>query len=57
VFRALTPSANKGHEEIVDAIAAGDGARAESIMSSHVKLAQSDFVSILNRHLRKLNVR
>lgn len=57
VFRALTASANKGHEEVVEAIAAGDSARAESIMSGHVKLAQSDFVSILNRHLRRHNAR
>jgi GntR family transcriptional repressor for pyruvate dehydrogenase complex len=53
VFRALTPSANQGHSEIVDAIAAGDGALAERMMGAHVSLARSDLVSILNRHIRE----
>lgn len=52
VFRALTADANDGHDEVVDAIAAGDAAGAERIMGAHVLAARKAFVSILNRHTR-----
>jgi GntR family transcriptional regulator, transcriptional repressor for pyruvate dehydrogenase complex len=52
VLRALTPRANDGHQELVEAIAAGDGARAEKLMHSHVVTARDNLISILKRHLR-----
>jgi DNA-binding FadR family transcriptional regulator len=52
VFRVLNADATKGHDELVDAIAAGDGARAEKIMHIHVSQARATLVSILNRHVR-----
>jgi GntR family transcriptional repressor for pyruvate dehydrogenase complex len=52
VFRTLTASANDGHEELVDAIAAHDKSRAEKLMRTHVLSARSKLISILNRHIR-----
>jgi GntR family transcriptional regulator, transcriptional repressor for pyruvate dehydrogenase complex len=52
VLRTLTPRANNGHKELVDAIAAGDGARAEKVMHGHVLAARTSIESRLNRHLR-----
>jgi DNA-binding FadR family transcriptional regulator len=52
LLRRLTPGANNGHEDLVEAIAAGDGARAEKLMHSHVATARNTLISRLNRHLR-----
>jgi GntR family transcriptional repressor for pyruvate dehydrogenase complex len=52
LLRTLTPRANNGHEELVEAIAAGDGARAEKLMHSHVATARNTIISRLKRHLR-----
>jgi GntR family transcriptional regulator, transcriptional repressor for pyruvate dehydrogenase complex len=52
LLRTLTPRANNGHEELVEAIAAGDGARAEKLMRAHVMTARNTMMSRLNRHLR-----
>lgn len=52
VFKTLTPRANDGHEELVEAIGAGDGARAERIMRDHVATAGRALISRLNGHLR-----
>jgi len=52
ILRRLTPHANDGHEELVDAIAAGDSVRAEERMRKHVRTARDTLISILNRHLR-----
>ena len=52
VFRTLTPRANDGHEELVEAITAGDGARAEKIMRDHVTTAGKALISRLDGHLR-----
>jgi GntR family transcriptional repressor for pyruvate dehydrogenase complex len=52
VLRTLTPRANNGHEELVEAIAAGDGARAEKIMHGHVLAARTSIEQRLSRHLR-----
>lgn len=51
LLRSLTPRANNGHEELLEAIAAGDGARAEKLMQSHVVTARTTLVSRLKRHL------
>jgi DNA-binding FadR family transcriptional regulator len=52
VLRTLTPRANDGHQELVDVIASGDGARAEKLMRSHVVTAGTNLISMLQRHLR-----
>jgi len=52
VFRALTRDANDGHDELVEAIAAHDGARAEGIMSKHIREAHDSLRSILNRQIK-----
>jgi len=52
VLRTLTPGANNGHNELVEAIAAGDGARAEKLMHEHVDGARNTIISRLNRHVR-----
>ena len=52
LLRRLTPRANNGHKELVEAIAAGDGARAEKLMRAHVATARNTIISTLNRHLR-----
>lgn len=53
VFRALTADANDNHDDIVDAIAAGEDARAERIMATHVRDARSSLMSGLSDHVRK----
>jgi GntR family transcriptional repressor for pyruvate dehydrogenase complex len=50
-FRELKPEATKGHEEVIDAIAAHDSARAEKIMSAHVLLAYEGLVGLLKQHV------
>src|ERR1700722_20250758 len=52
VLRTLTPGANNGHNELVDAIAAGEGARAEKLMHEHVDTARNTIIARLNRHVR-----
>jgi len=52
VLRSLTPAANNGHDLLVAAIAAGDGAQAEKIMHEHVVTARNTINSRLERHLR-----
>jgi len=52
LLRRLTPRANNGHQELVEAIAAGDGARAQKLMHAHVAAARHTIISTLNRHLR-----
>jgi len=51
VLRTLTPKANNGHDELLEAIAAGDGARAEKLMHEHVDAARNTIMSRF-RHLR-----
>lgn len=51
VLRTLTPKANNGHDDLVDAIAAGDGERAETVMHEHVDAARNTIMSRF-RHLR-----
>jgi GntR family transcriptional regulator, transcriptional repressor for pyruvate dehydrogenase complex len=52
VLRTLSPRANDGHTDLVDAIAAGDSARAEKLMHGHVMTARNALISKLNRHLQ-----
>jgi DNA-binding FadR family transcriptional regulator len=52
VLRTLTPRANNGHEELADAIEAGDGARAEKVMHGHILAARNSLISILDRPVR-----
>ena len=52
VLRTLTPRANNGHDELVEVIAAGDGARAEKVMREHVITARNTINSRLARHIR-----
>jgi GntR family transcriptional repressor for pyruvate dehydrogenase complex len=52
VFRTLTADANDGHDELIDAIATGDGAKAESIMGAHIAEARVALISLLNRHIK-----
>jgi DNA-binding GntR family transcriptional regulator len=52
LLRRLTPRANNGHQDLVEAIAAGNGARAEKLMRTHVATARNTIISTLNRHLR-----
>jgi DNA-binding GntR family transcriptional regulator len=55
VFRVLHADANKGHGELIDAIAAGDAVRAETEMRAHVSGARTTLISILSRHIRAQN--
>ena len=57
VFRALSAHANDGHEALVGAIAPGQGARAERIMSAHVHCARSKLVSGLSALMRRNTAR
>jgi DNA-binding GntR family transcriptional regulator len=50
-FRELSPEATKGHDTVVNAIAAHDSARAEKIMGAHVSLAYEGLTVILKRHV------
>ena len=52
LLQRLTPRANNGHQELVEAIADGDGARAEKLMHAHIATARNTLISTLNRHLR-----
>jgi GntR family transcriptional repressor for pyruvate dehydrogenase complex len=52
LLRSLTPRANNGHQELVEAIAAGDGTRAEKLMHAHVATARNTLMSTLTRNLR-----
>src|SRR5579862_1876388 len=52
ILQTLSPRANDGHAELVEAIAAGDGAKAEKIMHAHVMTARNTLISRLNRHLQ-----
>ena len=52
LLRNLTPGANNGHQELVEAIAAGAGTRAEKLMRAHVARARNTIIARLNRHLR-----
>jgi GntR family transcriptional regulator, transcriptional repressor for pyruvate dehydrogenase complex len=52
VLRRLTPRANDGHAELVDAIASGDCGRAEKVMHGHVVAARTNLIANINRHLR-----
>jgi GntR family transcriptional repressor for pyruvate dehydrogenase complex len=52
LFRALTPNANEGHDELVNAIAEADGAHAERIMAAHIGSSRSWLLAVLKRHVR-----
>ncbi len=52
VLRTLTPHANDGHDDLVEAIASGDSARAEKVMHEHVNTARNTILTRLERHIR-----
>lgn len=52
VMLTLVADANDDHNELLIAIAAGDGAGAERLMSAHVSSTRSSLLSMLNRHVR-----
>lgn len=52
VLRTLTPHANDGHEEMVDAMAAQDGRKAEQLMRAHIQGTRKNLMSILSQRIR-----
>jgi DNA-binding GntR family transcriptional regulator len=54
VLRTLTPKANNGHDDLLAAIASGDGLRAQKLMHEHVDSARNTIMSRF-RHLRAQN--
>jgi len=52
VLRTLTPQANDGHDDLVEAIASGEGSRAEEVMHEHVSTARDTILARLDRHIR-----
>jgi DNA-binding FadR family transcriptional regulator len=56
-FRELTLDAVKGHDEVVDAIAAHDSPRAEEAMGAHVLLAYEGLMALLKFHVRAQKAR
>jgi GntR family transcriptional regulator, transcriptional repressor for pyruvate dehydrogenase complex len=52
VLRTLSPRANNGHDDLVEAIASGDPARAEKLMHGHVSTARDTILSNIERNLR-----
>jgi len=52
ILQRLTPGANRGHEELVNAISSHDGVRAENVMRDHVTAARDQLMFVLDCHLK-----